>query len=227
MAEIPDKIQTWQMVQPTSKDKETGEVTPGKLEKTEIPVPDLKPGEVLVEIAGCGVCHTDLGYFYDGVRTVSKPPLTLGHEIAGTVVAGDETWIGKEVKDVVKEFRGLSKEQGFPNYGWKIFEVSGVKAGQEIALSLLGFTGKLIVVGYGLAKTEYAIGRLMAFDAEVIGTWGCLPEYYPIVLDMVLDKKIDIEPFVETRPMSTIAETFDEVHKAGSPAKRIVLTPDF
>jgi len=54
-----------------------------------------------------------------------------------------------------------------------------------------------------------------------------LPEYYPIVLDMVLSKKIDIGPFVETRPMSTIAETFAEVHKAGSPAKRIVLTPDF
>ena len=27
------------------------------------------PGEVVVAIAGCGVCHTDLGYFYDGVRT--------------------------------------------------------------------------------------------------------------------------------------------------------------
>jgi len=26
-------------------------------------------GEVVVAVAGCGVCHTDLGYFYDGVRT--------------------------------------------------------------------------------------------------------------------------------------------------------------
>ena len=67
----------------------------------------------------------------------------------------------------------------------------------------------------------------MAFDAEIIGTWGCLPKYYPIVLDMVLTKKIHIKPFVEVRPMSQIAEVFDEVHKAGSPAKRIVLTPDF
>jgi 6-hydroxycyclohex-1-ene-1-carbonyl-CoA dehydrogenase len=50
-----------------------------------------------VEVAGCGVCHTDLGYFYDGVPTVSKPPLTLGHEISGVAVAGDEAWIGKEV----------------------------------------------------------------------------------------------------------------------------------
>ena len=76
MAEVPDKIQTWQMVQPTSRNKETGEVIPGKLEKTTIPVPELREGEVLVEIAGCGVCHTDLGFFYDGVPNVSKPPLT-------------------------------------------------------------------------------------------------------------------------------------------------------
>ena len=368
MAAIPDKIQTWQMVQPTTFNKETKETTPGKLEKTEIPVPELAPGEVLVEVAGCGVCHTDLGYFYDGVPTVSKPPLTLGHEISGTVVAGDDTWIGKEViipavmpcrqcilcktgrgnrclnqkmpgnslglyggfsshipvpavdlcevkdrgdtplshlavvadaattpyqaakradlqpgdnvvvigitggvgqymgqtakalgaktvvgiarnkekleralnfgadfcinstdkdaRTVSKEFRGYCKENGLPNTGWKIFEVTGAKAGQEIGLTLLGFTGKLIVVGFGLAKVEYAIGRLMAFDAEIIGTWGCLPEYYPIVLDMVLGGKINMAEFVETRPMSTIAETFAEAHKT-PPMKRIVLTPDF
>jgi 6-hydroxycyclohex-1-ene-1-carbonyl-CoA dehydrogenase len=133
----------------------------------------------------------------------------------------------KDAKAVSKEFRGLCKAHGLPNFGWKIFEVTGAKAGQEIGLSLVGFVGKLIVVGFSLAKTEYALGRLMAFDAEVLGTWGCLPEYYPAVLDMVLTGKIQIAPFVETRPMSTIVETFEEVHKAGSPAKRIVLTPDF
>ena len=108
-----------------------------------------------------------------------------------------------------------------------IFEVTGTQAGQDLALEILSFTGKLIVVGFGMAKNEYMLSRLMAFDAEIIGTWGCLPEYYPIVLDMVLNKRIDIGPFVETRPMSQIQSVFDEVHKAGSPAKRIVLTPDF
>jgi len=93
----PNKIKTWQMVKPWSRDPTTGEGIKGILEKTEIPVPPLKPGEVLVKIAGCGVCHTDLGYFYDGVPTVTKPPLTLGHEISGTVVAGDDRWLGKEV----------------------------------------------------------------------------------------------------------------------------------
>ena len=84
-----------------------------------------------------------------------------------------------------------------------------------------------MVIGFGMARNEYSMSRLMAFDAEIIGTWGCLPEYYPIVLDMVVQKKIDIGPFVESRPMSQIQTVFDEVHKAGSPAKRIVLTPVF
>jgi 6-hydroxycyclohex-1-ene-1-carbonyl-CoA dehydrogenase len=85
---VPDKIQTWQMIQGPTVDKETRKVTaPGVLQKTEIPVPALNAGDVLVKIAGCGVCHTDMSYFYDGVPTVTKPPLTLGHEISGTVVA--------------------------------------------------------------------------------------------------------------------------------------------
>jgi len=36
-------------------------------------------GEVVVAVAGCGVCHTDLGYFYDGVRTNHPLPLALGN----------------------------------------------------------------------------------------------------------------------------------------------------
>ena len=367
MASAPDKIQTWQMTQTYHKDKQTGEVIPGKLERTEIPVPELGEGDVLVEIAGCGICHTDLGYFYDGVPTVSQPPLTLGHEISGTVVAGMDYWIGKEVlipavmpcrqcilcktgrgnrclnqkmpgnsigiyggfsshipvpaidlceirergefplahlavvadaattpfqaakraeleigdhvvvigvggvgqymvqvakalgagtvvaidiseqrlekmlnfgadavinatdkstKEVAAQIKALRKEKGLPGFGWKIFEVTGTRPGQETALSLLSFTGKLLIVGFGMHKVEYSISRLMAFDAEIIGTWGCLPEYYPKVLEMVLSKKIALEPFVQTRPMSTIQEAFEEAH-SHPPDQRIVLEPDF
>lgn len=58
------------------------------------------PGEVVIEIAGCGVCHTDLGFYYDGVRTNHALPLTLGHEISGRVVAagaGAQDWLDKAV----------------------------------------------------------------------------------------------------------------------------------
>lgn len=59
----------------------------------EIPTPSPGPGEVLIRVAGCGVCHTDLHYIDHGTPTFKKPPLVLGHEISGTVeeVAADVT----------------------------------------------------------------------------------------------------------------------------------------
>ena len=42
-------------------------------------------GEAVVEVAGCGVCHTDLSFWLHGVKTRSPLPLVLGHEISGYV----------------------------------------------------------------------------------------------------------------------------------------------
>ena len=369
MVDIPDKIKTWQMIRPTIKNRETGEITEGKMELTDLPVPELKAGEVLVEVAGCGICHTDLGYFYYGVPTVSQPPLTLGHEISGTVVAGDEKYMGREViipavmpcndcdicragrgnrclaqkmpgnslgifggfssyipvpasdlcvvdnrgdfkleelsviadavttpyqacvradikegdnviiigtgggvgvyatqmakafgaktvigididetkldraqkfgadfvinsldkepKAVKEEFKNTCKSNGLPhNFGWKVFEVTGTSPGQALALELLSFIGKLIWVGFGMQKNEYSLSKLMAYDAEIIGTWGCLPKYYPKALQLVLEGKIEIRPFIELRPMNQIIEAFKEAH-SGKLLSRIILTPDF
>lgn len=370
---IPEMIQTWQMVKGPTYDKEARKVTaPGELQKTEIPVPELGQGEALVKVAGCGVCHTDLGYFYDGVPTITKPPLTLGHEISGTVVAagpGAESWVNKNVivpavmpcnscdicakernnrclaqkmpgnslgiyggfsdyipvpaedlcviedlkgrplenyaviadaattpyqaairanvqagdpvfitgvtggvgvymaqvaktfgakpivgmarneeklqralslgvdyvinsrdkdfKAIQEEFKGIAKQAGVRhNVGWKIFECTGVGPVQDTALGLLGFIGKLVVVGFGMAKNTYMMSRLMAFDAELIGTWGCLPKYYPKVLELVQSGQIEIDSLLQTRPLSTIAEAFNEAH-SGDLTRRIVLTPDF
>jgi 6-hydroxycyclohex-1-ene-1-carbonyl-CoA dehydrogenase len=61
---------------------------------------DPGPGEVIVRTAACGVCHTDLGFYYDGVPTRHPFPLALGHEISGTVTAAGEDagdWIGRPV----------------------------------------------------------------------------------------------------------------------------------
>jgi len=64
---------------------------------------DLQPSgpqEVIVEVAGCGVCHTDLAFFCGAVRTRQPFPLTLGHEVSGVVVeAGEQAaeWLGKAV----------------------------------------------------------------------------------------------------------------------------------
>ena len=56
--------------------------------------------EVIVEVAGCGVCHTDVSYYEGGVAPISDWPLVLGHEISGRVVeAGPDCddWVGKAV----------------------------------------------------------------------------------------------------------------------------------
>ena len=70
------------------------------MQRHESAVPSPRDDEVLVRVAGCGVCHTDLGFFYDGIRTVESSPLTLGHEISGIVeeaVGQHEHLIGKAV----------------------------------------------------------------------------------------------------------------------------------
>lgn len=53
----------------------------------EVPTPEPAPGEVLVKVAACGVCHTDLHYVDHGTPTFKKPPLILGHEASGTIAA--------------------------------------------------------------------------------------------------------------------------------------------
>jgi 6-hydroxycyclohex-1-ene-1-carbonyl-CoA dehydrogenase len=61
----------------------------------EVPTPAPGAGEILVKVAACGLCHTDLHYTDHGVPTFKKPPLILGHEVSGTVAGlgeGVEDW---------------------------------------------------------------------------------------------------------------------------------------
>jgi len=51
----------------------------------DIPVPTISDDQILVKVAACGVCHTDLHYIEHGVPTFKKPPIVLGHEASGTV----------------------------------------------------------------------------------------------------------------------------------------------
>src|SRR5487761_2742332 len=63
------------------------------VELTTILVPDPGPGEALVKIQACGVCHTDLHYREGGIN--DEFPFLLGHEAAGVVEA-----VGDDVTDV-------------------------------------------------------------------------------------------------------------------------------
>jgi 6-hydroxycyclohex-1-ene-1-carbonyl-CoA dehydrogenase len=65
------------------------------LRRFERPLPRPGPAQALVRVAGCGVCHTDFGFFAQGVRTRHPLPLVLGHEISGYI------------EDAAPEFRSL------------------------------------------------------------------------------------------------------------------------
>src|SRR3984885_1681690 len=55
------------------------------VELVDIVVPDPGPGEALVAVSTCGVCHTDLHYREGGIN--DEFPFLLGHEAAGVVEA--------------------------------------------------------------------------------------------------------------------------------------------
>ena len=70
------------------------------LQEFDRPAPEPAGDEVVVEVAGCGLCHTDIGFAYDGVPMRHPLPLVLGHEIAGRVVAAGNRageWMGRPV----------------------------------------------------------------------------------------------------------------------------------
>lgn len=343
--------------QMTAKDEPFEEVT--------LTLPEPGPAEAVVQVAGCGVCHTDVSFWHYGVPTRHQLPLVLGHEISGTVVAGPAHLKGKavivpavlpcgecdlckrgrsnicqnqkmpgndfhggfachalvpsryvvpvpeaaltdhslaelaviadavstpyqvivksdlkpgdlaivigvggvgiyaaqlakirggkviaidvaqekldqlaaigiistinskglDVKEIKNRIKDYCKQLGAPVHSWKIYETSGMKAGQDLAYALLSIAGTLSIVGFTLDKLEVRLSNLMAFDATVIGTWGCKPELYAEVIDLVAQKKLVLKPFTETRPLSQINEVFQETlqHKL---LKRVVLTPD-
>ena len=63
------------------------------VEMTEVAVPDPGPGEAVVDIQACGVCHTDLHYREGGIN--DEFPFLLGHEAAGLVAT-----VGPGVEEV-------------------------------------------------------------------------------------------------------------------------------
>ena len=69
-----------------------GSHQPLKIENVADPTPET--GQLVVKVAACGLCHTDLHYIDHDTPTFHPPPLILGHEISGTVAA-----VGPDVVD--------------------------------------------------------------------------------------------------------------------------------
>jgi 6-hydroxycyclohex-1-ene-1-carbonyl-CoA dehydrogenase len=73
----------------------------GKLTIADVPNPSPRMGEVVIRVAACGLCHTDLHYLDHGVPTFKAPPIILGHEAAGTVSQLGEGVTGLNIGDRV------------------------------------------------------------------------------------------------------------------------------
>ena len=330
----------------------------------------LEPGpdEVVVEVAGCGVCHTDIGFAFDGVPTRHPLPLILGHEISGRVVAageGSSGWLGRAVivpavipcgtcaaclagrpsicrrqfmpgndgnggfathvlvparglcgvpdalragltlemlsvvadavttpyeairraelgpddvaimvgaggiggfavqiaaalgaavatidvdserldlalrhgaslaldpsrtdpKGLKTALREFAKKACRKNLGPKIFEMSGTPAGQATAFGLLDYGAYLAVVGYTPKAVELRLSNLMVYDATARGNWGCPPEQYPAALQLVLEGKVALAPYVEIHPLEEAPAIIEALAKH-SIKRRVILQPN-
>ncbi|MHB8417270.1 MAG: 6-hydroxycyclohex-1-ene-1-carbonyl-CoA dehydrogenase [Myxococcales bacterium] len=327
-------------------------------------LPSPVPGHALVEVLGCGLCHTDLGYARGEVPTRKGVPLVLGHEVVGRVVeagaggeallgrpvlvpavmpcgkcafclagrgnacpeqqmpgndidggfashldvrveplvpldmpTGFELWklgvvadavstayqavrraglgqgdaavvvgsggvggfvaqiakalgarvlaldtqparlalvarygadqvlqVGPDAKATRTAVRAFCKTHGVPSLRLRIFECSGSRAGQQLAFGLLDRAATYVQVGYTPETVEIRLSNAMAFDATIVGTWGCPPDAYPPVLDLVARGAVTLDPFVERAPMSQLDAHLAAMHD-GRLARRLVLDP--
>ncbi|MDQ0596755.1 S-(hydroxymethyl)mycothiol dehydrogenase [Streptomyces canus] len=139
-------------------------------------VPDPGPGEALVKVEACGVCHTDLHYREGGIN--DDFPFLLGHEAAGVVEA-----VGEGVTDVapgdfvILNWRAVCGQcraclRGRP---WYCFDTHNAKQ----KMTLLDGTELSPALGIGAfaEKTLVAAGQCTKVDpaasAAAVGLLGC------------------------------------------------------
>jgi 6-hydroxycyclohex-1-ene-1-carbonyl-CoA dehydrogenase len=130
----------------------------------------------------------------------------------------------RESGDVKSAVRSFARQSGRHGIGLKIFETSGTTPGQQTAFSLLDPGAYLAIVGYAAQKVEVRLSNLMAFDATARGNWGCPPDQYPGALAMVLEGKIQVQPFVEIHPLDEAQQILEAVHHHQL-RRRAVLVP--
>jgi S-(hydroxymethyl)mycothiol dehydrogenase len=141
-----------------------------------IVVPDPGPGEALVSVQACGVCHTDLHYREGGIG--NDYPYLLGHEAAGVVEAvGDGVSEVKPGDFVVLNWRAVcgqcrSCRRGKP---WYCFATHNAK--QKMTLADGTPLSPALGIGAFAEKTLVAAGQCTIVDSEapamVAGLLGC------------------------------------------------------
>lgn len=76
------------------------------IELHEVPVPEPRSGEVLVKVAACGVCASDVHVADGSLPSRAAPPVTMGHEASGTIVAIGQAVTTKAVGERVTIYAG-------------------------------------------------------------------------------------------------------------------------
>jgi alcohol dehydrogenase, propanol-preferring len=106
------------------------------LQPAELPDPEPGAGEVLLEVAACAVCRTDL-HIADGELDLPRLPLVPGHQVVGTVLA---TGDGAELEPGARV--------GIPWLGWTDGECRYCTTGRENLCVRARFTGLDVDGGY-------------------------------------------------------------------------------
>ncbi|MBM7460211.1 S-(hydroxymethyl)mycothiol dehydrogenase [Rhodococcus coprophilus] len=146
------------------------------VEVVPIVIPDPGPGEVVVAIAACGVCHTDLHYREGGIN--DEFPFLLGHEAAGVVESVGEGVDSVAVGDfVVLNWRAVCGQcrackRGQPQYCFSTFNATQkmtLEDGTELtpALGIGAFADKTLVHAGQCTKVDPSA------DPAVVGLLGC------------------------------------------------------
>src|SRR5436190_5033929 len=156
-----------------------GVIAPGKGEPVRIEtvvVPDPGPGEALVAVQACGVCHTDLHYKEGGIG--DDFPFLLGHEAAGVVEA-----VGPDVTEVspgdfvILNWRAVCGQCRSCRRGRPWYCFSTHNATQKMALEDGTELSPALGIGAFAEKTLVAAGQCTKVDAsakpEVAGLLGC------------------------------------------------------
>ncbi|MFD6857827.1 S-(hydroxymethyl)mycothiol dehydrogenase [Rhodococcus sp. NPDC060090] len=146
------------------------------VEVVPIVIPDPGRGEVVVAIAACGVCHTDLHYREGGIN--DEFPFLLGHEAAGVVESVGDGVDSVEVGDfVVLNWRAVCGQcrackRGQPQYCFSTFNATQkmtLEDGTELspALGIGAFADKTLVHAGQCTKVDPTA------DPAVVGLLGC------------------------------------------------------
>src|SRR6476619_6649015 len=146
------------------------------VQQVTINVPDPGPGEAVVRVQACGVCHTDLHYREGGIN--DDFPFLLGHEASGVVEAVGPDVTGLQPGDfVVLNWRAVCGDCRACNRGEPWYCFATFNATQKMTLEDGTELSPALGIGAFAEKTLVAAGQCTKVDPSArpaaVGLLGC------------------------------------------------------